>query len=90
MTKPEIASFGSTTKERLPIKHRRAVPRHPALWSATCEIDSVGIYTAGTIPNTGPTLGGVPTLGVSVSSSNTKESWVRNRLSPSVATSVCP
>ena len=89
MTKPEIASFGST-QGRLPIKHRCAVPRRPAFWSGTSGIDSVGISTAGTIPNTGPTLGGVRTLGVSVSLSSTKESRVRNRLSPSVARSVCP
>jgi hypothetical protein len=89
MTKPEIASFGST-KGRLPIKHRRAVACHRALWSGTCGIDSVGISTAGTIPDTGPTLGGVRTLGVSVSSSNTKESRVRNRFSPSAVRGVCP
>jgi hypothetical protein len=38
MTDPKPASFGSTL-EGSPMKHRRGVPRHPALWDGTCSIE---------------------------------------------------
>jgi PilZ domain len=108
MTEPKTASFEST-KEGVPMNHRRGVPRHPALWDGTCSIerestgprscrvvdisifglgitlehpspsqlvgrrisvevpmtdDSASIYTAGTITNAGPTLGGAVRVGI--------------------------
>jgi hypothetical protein len=108
MTEPKTASVGST-KEGLPMNHRRGVPRHAALWDGTCSIerestgprgcriidisifglgitlkhpspsqlvgcrisveipmvdDSASIYTAGTITNAGPTLGGEVRVGI--------------------------
>jgi hypothetical protein len=108
MTEPKTANIAST-KEGLPMNHRRGVPRHPALWDGTCSIerestgpqgcrvidisifglgitlkhpspselvgrrisveipmadDSVSIYTAGTITNAGPTLGGEVRVGI--------------------------